>query len=215
MSCAALRVEKRSSGRASSTGRPRTWSATRRALRGATRTKRARALTTGRSGASFFAARRRAGALPDSLLAFAELFFSAGFFSAACLAGASAVAVSAASLSAVFEVASAAVLRLPRVAVSSFGFAEERVPVLRRLVPELPDLAEVFRVPPEPPDDFFVVERLDELCFFSVSFFSSAIATTAPRRYRRLSAPGTSGWGRTPPACGRPSTPRCRPARAC
>src|SRR3954447_8904382 len=157
MSCAALRVEKRSSGRASSTGRPRTWSATRRALRGATRTKRARALTTGRSGASFFAARRRAGALPD----FAELFFWAGFFSAACLAGAFAVAVFAASLSAVFEVASAAVLRLPRVAVSSFGFAEERVPVLRRLVPELPDFAEVFPAPPEPPDDFFVVERLD------------------------------------------------------
>src|SRR5918995_308767 len=54
MSRAAPRDEKRSSARASSIGRPRTWSATRRAFLGATRTKRARALTTGRFGASFF-----------------------------------------------------------------------------------------------------------------------------------------------------------------
>src|SRR3954464_7130863 len=114
MSWAALRVEKRSSGSASSSGRPRTWSATRRALRGATRTKRARALTIGRSAASFlagafFAAGFFAGA-------FASAFFAAGFFAAGFLE----VLFSAALLSAVFEVASAA--PLPFVAVSAFGF---------------------------------------------------------------------------------------------
>src|SRR5438034_6824434 len=53
MSRAAPREEKRRSASASSIGSPRTWSATRRAFRGARRTKRALALTTGRSGASF------------------------------------------------------------------------------------------------------------------------------------------------------------------
>src|SRR5215211_3564388 len=47
---AAPRVEKASSVRASSTGMPRTWSATSRALRGATRTYRALARTMGASG---------------------------------------------------------------------------------------------------------------------------------------------------------------------
>src|SRR3954469_8628142 len=98
MSCAAPRVEKRSSGSASSTGRPRTWSATRRALRGATRTKRARALTTGRSDdpeAVFVAADFVLGfgwsfALL-SLLAVSFLgaaFFAAGSLPAAFFAGA-------------------------------------------------------------------------------------------------------------------------------
>src|SRR6476659_2773784 len=92
MSCAALRVEKRSRGSASSIGSPRTWSATRRALRGATRTKRARALTTGRSGASFLA---RLGLVSLFGLAsyfagafLAGSFFAAGFVVAAFFAGA-------------------------------------------------------------------------------------------------------------------------------
>jgi hypothetical protein len=124
MSFAALRVEKRSKGSASSRARPRTWSATRRALRGATRTKRARALTTGRSGASLLAAGLRAGAFLASafglLLAFLAGVLLAGAFSAA---GFFALDAFEAVASAVFEVASAAVPLLPRVAVSPFGFA--------------------------------------------------------------------------------------------
>src|SRR4051794_24322383 len=113
---AAPRVEKRSSGRASSRGNPRTWSATRRALRGATLTKRALALTTGRSAGSFALALLSAFGL-------AAVFFAAGFFAAGFLAaGFLAVAVSAALVSAVFEGASGA--PLPFVAVSlRLGFA--------------------------------------------------------------------------------------------
>src|SRR4051794_10776843 len=111
MSWAAPRVEKRSSGRASSSGRPRTWSATRRALRGATRTKRAPALTTGRV----------AGSLGFGLaFALAAGFLAAGFLAAGFFAGALDVDFSEALLSAVFEVASAA--PLPLVAVSALGF---------------------------------------------------------------------------------------------
>src|SRR6266540_298490 len=110
MSWAALRVEKRSRARASSSGMPRTWSATRRALRGATRTKRALALTTGRFTGSFGLA-FAFGLL--SAFAFAGGFLAAGFL---------AVPASDALLSAVLEVASAA--PLPLVAVSlGFGFA--------------------------------------------------------------------------------------------
>src|SRR5262245_10133457 len=187
MSWAALRVEKRRSGRASSRCRPRTWSATRRALRGATRTKRARALTIGRSGASFLA-RLRVGAFAVSAFGsaafagsffagscfagafFAGSFFAAGFFAAAFLAGALVVEASEA-----LESADSVLRALPRVAVSLFGFAdEERVPLdLRWRVPELPDFAVVFAPPPELPDDFFAVDLRVELCFFSVSFFSS------------------------------------------
>src|SRR5215204_5014841 len=117
MSCAAPRVEKRSSGSASSSGRPRTWSATRRALRGATRTKRARALTMGRSEGSFGLG--LAFALV-SAFGFAAGFFAAGFLAAGFFAGVLDVALSAALLSAVLEVASAA--PLPFVAVSALGF---------------------------------------------------------------------------------------------
>src|SRR3954471_21759717 len=98
MSCAALRVEKRSSGSASSSARPRTWSATRRALRGATRTKRARALTTGRSAGSFGFG---FGFTLVSALALAlalGLGLAAGFFAAGFFAGALEVAFSAALL---------------------------------------------------------------------------------------------------------------------
>src|SRR4051812_30877722 len=123
MSCAALRVENRSSGRASSIGIPRTWSATRRALRGATRTKRARALTTGgRFGSSFFlVAAFFAAGFFASAFGFDSLF-EAGFFAAGFLAGTFLVAVEAAFLSAVFEVAEAAE-PLPFVAVSVSFFA--------------------------------------------------------------------------------------------
>src|SRR4051794_34799895 len=128
MSWAAPRVENRSSGRASSSGRPRTWSATRRALRGATRTKRARALTTGRSDdpAVFVAADFVLGlgfVLGLLSLLAAVSFLAAGFFAAGFLvAGFFAVDFSAAFESAVFEVASAA--PLPFVAVSfGLGFA--------------------------------------------------------------------------------------------
>src|SRR5215475_1405213 len=123
MSWAALRVEKRSSGSASSRCMPRTWSATRRALRGATRTNRARALTMGRSGGSFFAAAFLAAGF------FAGAFVSAVFFAAGFLAGASfaagffAVLFSEALESAVFEVASAAPLPLLAVSALGFGFA--------------------------------------------------------------------------------------------
>src|SRR5215204_3243593 len=112
MSCAAPRVEKRSSGSASSSGRPRTWSATRRALRGATRTKRARALTMGRSEGSF--------GLGLAFALVSAFGFAAGFFAAGFFAGVLDVALSAALLSAVLEVASAA--PLPFVAVSALGF---------------------------------------------------------------------------------------------
>src|SRR5215207_6009132 len=98
MSRAAPRDEKRSSARASSIGNPRTWSATRRAFLGATRTKRARALTTGRFGASPFAlaagfasAFDPAGAfvaVDFVLVAFSALGFAGAFFSAVFLAGA-------------------------------------------------------------------------------------------------------------------------------
>jgi len=70
-------------------------------------------LTTGRSGASFLAAGLRAGASLAGVL-LAGSFSAAGFFA---LDAFEAVA------SAVFEVASAAVPLLPRVAVSPFGFA--------------------------------------------------------------------------------------------
>src|SRR6266536_5260855 len=111
MSWAAPRVEKRSRARASSSGMPRTWSATRRALRGATRTKRALALTTGRSddpAAVFVAAGFVLGFGLLSAFGFAAGFFAAGFFAAGFAAGFLAALASDALLSAVFEVASAA-----------------------------------------------------------------------------------------------------------
>src|SRR4051794_31961293 len=122
MSWAAPRVEKRSSGSASSRGRPRTWSATRRALRGATRTKRALALTTGRSADSFGLglALDPAAVFVAAVDAPAFGFLAAVFFAAGFFAGALEVDVAAALLSAVFEVASAA--PLPFVAVSALGF---------------------------------------------------------------------------------------------
>src|SRR5215207_7993877 len=89
MSRAAPRDEKRSSARASSIGNPRTWSATRRAFLGATRTKRARALTTGRFGASFFAFAGFVSAFAFGLVsAFSALGFAGAFLSAVFLAGA-------------------------------------------------------------------------------------------------------------------------------
>src|SRR3954451_22591752 len=188
MSWAAPRVEKRSSGRASSSGRPRTWSATRRALRGATRTKRALALTTGRvAGSLGFGL---AFALAAGFLAAG--FSAAGFFAAGFFAGALDVDFSEALLSAVLEVASAA--PLPLVAVSALGFG----------------LAAGFFAARFLAAGFFA----GGFFFCSVFFFSSAIPL-APRRYRRPSGRGRSGWGRTRPACVPPSIPRCRPARAC
>src|SRR5262249_25615017 len=50
--------------------------------------------------------------------------------------------------------------------------------------------------------------------FVCVSFFSSATTTPSPGPCRRRSGPGRSAWGRTRRACGRPSTRRCRRARA-
>src|SRR5918995_2401528 len=88
MSRAAPRDEKRSSARASSIGRPRTWSATRRAFLGATRTKRARALTTGRFGASFFGLAAGFVSAFGLAWAFSALGFAGAFFSAVFLAGA-------------------------------------------------------------------------------------------------------------------------------
>src|SRR5262249_48655133 len=82
MSPAAPREEKFSRLRASSIGRPRTWSATSRALRGATRTKRALARTTRRGGASlgsaFFAFAPLLGLAAPLPLA-AAFGFAAGF----------------------------------------------------------------------------------------------------------------------------------------
>src|SRR6187397_1726354 len=85
---AALRVEKRSSERASSICLPRTWSATRRSLRGATRTYLALARTTGgatgAAGAFFAAAFFAAGFLAAAF--FAGAFFAAGFLAASFFA---------------------------------------------------------------------------------------------------------------------------------
>ncbi len=61
---AASLLENASSVRASSTGMPRTWSATRRALRGATRTNRALARTIGASGLLVTRRQRHRSALP-------------------------------------------------------------------------------------------------------------------------------------------------------
>ena len=74
-------------------------------------------MTTGRSGASFFALARGFA----SALGLVAAFFSAGFFAAGFFTGAFEAAASDALLSPVFEVGSAA--PLPRVAVSFFGFA--------------------------------------------------------------------------------------------
>src|SRR5215207_1725826 len=88
MSRAAPRDEKRSSARASSIGNPRTWSATKRAFLGATRTKRARALTTGRFGASPFALAAGFASAFDPAVAFVAVDFVLVAFSALGFAGA-------------------------------------------------------------------------------------------------------------------------------
>src|SRR5882757_4807656 len=80
MSRAASRGEKASNARACSMCRPRTWSATRRALRGAMRTYLALARTTGSSSA--LGRRRRAGfssALASAFLARRRFFPDSGF----------------------------------------------------------------------------------------------------------------------------------------
>src|SRR5262249_45164945 len=95
MSRAAPRLEKRSRAIASSIGSPRTWSATSRAFLGARRTKRALALTTGRSaGVSFLLFGAALDFAPALGLASAFAgsflpagFLAAGFFAAGLLAG--------------------------------------------------------------------------------------------------------------------------------